>query len=303
MAKRITTEDFISRSRAVHGNKYDYSKTAYVLSSEKLTITCRKHGAFQQRAADHLKGKGCGKCAGNHALTTAEYVAQARAVHGDRYDYAATRYSACSAKVTITCPRHGPFQQKAGHHVNSGSGCPSCATLTTAEGKMASTADFIRKAIAVHGDKYDYSGAEYIGALREVTIICMTHGPFKQIAANHTHHACGCPSCAEYGFDRAKHGHIYLLRSDCGRYAKVGISHDPKQRHSRLKCVTPFGFRAVEVLRGPGAKVAEVERTILDATTPVNFATTFDGSTEWRLWDEKIRTSLLRLMGVKLADN
>jgi len=40
------------------------------------------------------------------------------------------------------------------------------------------TSDFIKKAIEVHGNKYDYSKAKYINSKTKVTIICPEHGEF-----------------------------------------------------------------------------------------------------------------------------
>ena len=56
------------------------------------------------------------------------------------------------------------------------------------------TNDFIKKAIEVHGDKYDYSKVEYINNLTKVCIICPIHGEFWQSPTNHWK-GCECPKC------------------------------------------------------------------------------------------------------------
>ena len=61
--KRFTIEDFIIKANEIHNNKYDYSKTIYTGSLNKLTITCPHHGDFEQIAGDHMtKGYGCRRC-------------------------------------------------------------------------------------------------------------------------------------------------------------------------------------------------------------------------------------------------
>ena len=61
--KTFTTEDFIIKSNEIHNNKYDYSKTIYTGSSNKLTITCPHHGEFEQIAVCHMtNGYGCRRC-------------------------------------------------------------------------------------------------------------------------------------------------------------------------------------------------------------------------------------------------
>ena len=61
--------------------------------------------------------------------------------------------------------------------------------------KRLTTAEFVKKAIEVHGDKYDYSKVEYMGTHKNVCIICPEHGEFKQTPANHLN-GRGCPKCS-----------------------------------------------------------------------------------------------------------
>jgi hypothetical protein len=58
-------------------------------------------------------------------MTTEEFIAKAREVHGDKYDYSKVEYVNSLAKVCIICPEHGPFWQRPGHHLD-GHGCPIC---------------------------------------------------------------------------------------------------------------------------------------------------------------------------------
>jgi len=60
--KKLTTQDFIEKSKKVHGDKYDYSKVEYIDSTTKVNINCEIHGIFEQIASDHLSGRGCSKC-------------------------------------------------------------------------------------------------------------------------------------------------------------------------------------------------------------------------------------------------
>ena len=52
MAK-LTTEEFIAKAKAVHGDKYDYSQVEYVNNHTKVSIICPIHGVFRQRPLDH----------------------------------------------------------------------------------------------------------------------------------------------------------------------------------------------------------------------------------------------------------
>lgn len=64
MSQRWTTEVFITRARAVHGDKYDYSQVVYRGAWAKVKIICPNpvHGAFEQMASMHLSGHGCSTC-------------------------------------------------------------------------------------------------------------------------------------------------------------------------------------------------------------------------------------------------
>ena len=53
MARKVTTEEFIERARAVHGDQYDNSKVEYVSAKTKVPIVCREHGVFMQSPDKH----------------------------------------------------------------------------------------------------------------------------------------------------------------------------------------------------------------------------------------------------------
>lgn len=70
-----------------------------------------------------------------------------------------------------------------------GQGCPKCY------GRNKSTEEFILEAKLVHGNKYDYSKAQYKTNQTKVCIICPEHGEFWQTPNNHVNHKRGCPVC------------------------------------------------------------------------------------------------------------
>lgn len=126
MGKRLTTQEFIEKARSLHGNKYDYSKAEYKGSKSNVIITCPIHGDFTQKAYTHLKGSGCPKCAKEERkMTTEQYVERCKEVHGDKYDYSLVKYNDIHERVTIICPKHGPFEQIANSHLR-GQGCLKC---------------------------------------------------------------------------------------------------------------------------------------------------------------------------------
>jgi hypothetical protein len=138
--RRKTINKFIEEAIEVHGPRYDYSKTMYTHSKNKVTIICREHGEFEQVASNHLLGSGCLKCACKkrkriHAWPQKEmsYIEKAITVHGQdptdptrsKYDYSKTIYTDSREKVIVICREHGEFEQRANNHL-SGAGCPVC---------------------------------------------------------------------------------------------------------------------------------------------------------------------------------
>ena len=144
----MTTQQFIAKARAVHGNFYDYSKTHYVRSIEYVIIICPEHGEFRQQAASHLMGYGC---KWHKGYTLEEFIKKATTIHSDKYDYTMVIYRGTNEYILIICPIHGQFYQTAGSHLE-GHGCRRCA------GVELTTEDFIAKAKNIHGaTRYDYS--------------------------------------------------------------------------------------------------------------------------------------------------
>lgn len=56
--------------------------------------------------------------------------------------------------------------------------------------------EFLKKAIEIHGNKYDYSKVDYMNARTKVCIICPEHGKFWQAPDKHINCCQGCPKCS-----------------------------------------------------------------------------------------------------------
>lgn len=60
--KRLTTEEFILRSKSIHGELYSYSKSKYVNSKTPVLVECSVHGYFNQLPHVHFGGHHCPSC-------------------------------------------------------------------------------------------------------------------------------------------------------------------------------------------------------------------------------------------------
>ena len=62
--------------------------------------------------------------------------------------------------------------------------------------KTKTIKQFIKEAIAIFGNKYDYSKTIYKKSHKKVCIICHKHGKFKVTPNNHIVCRQGCPRCS-----------------------------------------------------------------------------------------------------------
>ena len=198
--KTLTTEEFIKRAKKSHGNKYNYSKVMYEHGRKNVSIICPVHGEFLQTPQTHLRAKkqrACQKCSFENRqkkrrLTVEEFIEKSKLIHGNKYDYSKVVYKSVVTSVTITCKKHGDFEQTPESHMR-GYKCIKCFW----ESRSKSQEDFIKKAIEAHGNKYDYSKAEYVSTRYKIEITCPVHGSFFQNAGAHIYLGQGCPECGK----------------------------------------------------------------------------------------------------------
>lgn len=203
MPTKLTQEQFIEQARAIHGDKYDYSKVEYINNHTKVTVICPKHGPFEVQPSVHKAGFNCPKCAAEAAsirnsMGKDTFVKRATEIHGDSYDYSEVVYKNSDTPVKIICPEHGAFTQRPAHHLK-GCGCKRCGynkfTGRNNPKYQRTQEEFEARAREIHGDRYDYSQFVYKGSGVKGTIICKAHGPFEQTPNSHLNQRQGCPKC------------------------------------------------------------------------------------------------------------
>lgn len=187
--KRLTTKEFVSRAKVIHGGKYNYSKSIYISAKTKMIIICPKHGEFEQISYDHLSGHGCRKCAGNFPSNNEAFINKSNNIHGHIYDYSKVKYINAYTKIIIVCPKHGEFKQTPNNHLG-GKGCPKCNNNNI----PLNNDIFVARSRRVHDNKYDYSKVNYIKNDTKVIILCPKHGEFRQRPSDHMN-GRGCSKC------------------------------------------------------------------------------------------------------------
>lgn len=117
-------------------------------------------------------------------VTTESFIAEAKEIYGDRYDYSKVDYKNRDNRVVVTCPVHGDFQVYAREHLD-GKGCPKCE-----KGEK-----FIAKLKEKFGDKFGLDEFVYESSTSPVTLICPTHGAFSRLPQQILKLQFGCPHC------------------------------------------------------------------------------------------------------------
>ena len=201
MSKAKTTEQYIEEAKAVHGEKYDYSKVEYKGTHEKICVICPEHGEFWQEAKLHLNSYGCPKCARieagkNIAKSKGDFIEKAKQVHGDKYEYSDVNYKDCRTPVTIICKEHGKFTITPTRLLNS-IGCPQCFHERRVESNRMSNETALEKIKEIFGNSYDYSKFEYIDSNHNVKLICKKHGEFEITPRQIFHESGECPECSK----------------------------------------------------------------------------------------------------------
>jgi hypothetical protein len=124
---RKDLRELLEECHSMHNNKYKYNFANYTSINKKYEIVCPEHGVFLQRLSSHLSGVGCKKCVDAlKTKTTEEFIKDAKAVHGEKFDYSQVHYLNSHSKIQVICPKHGVFSIAPYGHLD-GRGCAQCA--------------------------------------------------------------------------------------------------------------------------------------------------------------------------------
>ena len=268
--KRMSSEEFIRRAKSEVCEKLDYSEVKLDKATDKVTIICSLHGKFKIVATTFLhKKKGCPSCAlqnrdNKKRLTQGEFDRKVRLFHGERYQYDFSEYANQRSILNVKCKKHGKFSITAANFMN-GRGCRDCGIEAASQKKRLSTKEWVAKAKSVHGNRYDYSKSNYLGAHQYITITCSTHGDFEQKAGNHISLGRGCRKCS--GILRTRDNKEKILTQEeflkrCKKYHKGSLLKFERAKYtgSKNKVVVDCELHgeqriiAGNLMRGAGCK-------------------------------------------------
>lgn len=259
------TQSFIERAKAIHGDKYDYSKVDYTVMNNKICIICKDHGEFEQTPSKHILSKrgcplcGIKKCANSITTSWEEFIQRARNKHGDKFKYIQETYTGIHRNMDIICPIHGKIKMTGRSHCITKTGCKFCGDTTRAISKTLTHDEFIKKANDYHNYKYDYTKTLYIHGKNKITIICKIHGEFQQTGFKHL--LGGCRKCADdlHASKQRKTNEEYIeqaktIHGDLYDYSKIDYLHNKKKIIIICKIHGEFQKIPNEHLNGQGCQ-------------------------------------------------
>lgn len=218
--RRIDLNSFLSSSANLWGDRWDYSLVEFHDVRTEVTIICPSHGKFKQKPSLHLRGNvGCSRCS-RQGMSSEEFVAEAKEVWGERWDFSKVEYQGAFQKVTVSCPLHGDFEQLPYYLLGGAVGCRKCSIPTRTIDEV------MEKSILVWGDRWDFSkSSDLSNSKTPFTITCPEHGEFKQSPDNLLKGYLGCYRCHDFGTSQAEKSIRELLLDIGVNMPSTYISH------------------------------------------------------------------------------
>ncbi len=281
MPARIPESECIEKINSGNCVEFVEWESGYKNNRSKALIRCLVDGCRCEWIATPFnlihKKSGCPKCAGNYRYTEQERINQINNIKNISFVRWDGVYKTKSDKAVVKCLIDGhEWSASVGSLFNGKKGCPKC------------------------GGVYRYTEIERINQINErcgisfvrwvdfyknkfsnVVLSCDKNHEWVTTVRDAVSHRRGCPSCSISGFNKSKHGFLYLLKSDCGLYFKVGISNKYENRISTLRKSTPFEFSLIELYENSsGNLIFNLERMFHKKYESAGFSG-FDGATEW----------------------
>lgn len=195
---------------------------------------------------------------GRKTKTNAEFIKDAVALHGNKYDYCLVEYTGSFNKIDITCPKHGVFTIRPSDHTNKKKpvGCVECFR----ESRRKSKDIVIQEAITKHGNKYTYIDVYTQDWKTYVVFHCNKHNKTTtQVASDHIR-GTGCQACgyeSEHIGGRLQPEDILSRLNEIhNNYYKFGSLDNYKTNKDKIEVICPehglFKSTVAGLLRGEG---------------------------------------------------
>jgi hypothetical protein len=124
---KYSIDEFIEISNKIHKNSYVYNNVKFRKTTDKIDITCEKHGVFSQKISDHLLGKGCRKCYYDSRLLNLEtFIKKSKTIYKDKFNYDEFEYVNSKTPSIIKCEFGHKFMRTPNRHLSKKDFCNEC---------------------------------------------------------------------------------------------------------------------------------------------------------------------------------
>ena len=195
--KELTLDTFKNRMHELYGDRYTFVWSDFNNKQSMIRFTCKEHGEQRRSVTGLLDGKGCAYC--NGKFYPPDWVKNARAVHGEKYEY---DESLPPQRVTdiirYKCPVHGWQETRYDCHVLQGCGCALCAGVQNKIPTEDRKQIWIKKCRERFPGKFSYRDVVYVNNDTPVKIYCKEHHiTFETTPDTHLRGSGACPLCTK----------------------------------------------------------------------------------------------------------
>ena len=195
--KELTLDTFKNRMHELYGDKYTFVWSDFNNKQSMIRFTCKEHGEQRRSVTCLLDGKGCAYC--NGKFYPPDWVKNARAVHGEKYEY---DESLPPQRVTdiirYKCLVHGWQETRYDCHVLQGCGCALCAGVQNKLSSEDRKQIWIKKCRERFPGKFSYRDVVYVNNDTPVKIYCKEHHiTFETTPDTHLRGSGACPLCTK----------------------------------------------------------------------------------------------------------
>ena len=193
--KELTLDTFKCKMHELYGDKYAFVWSDFKNKQSMIRFTCKEHGEQRRSVTGLLDGKGCAYC--NGKFYPPDWIKNARAVHGEKYEYDESRPPRTTSDyIRYKCPVHGWQESRYGCHVQQGCGCALCAGVQNKLPAEDRKQIWIKKCRERFPGKFSYRDAVYINNDTPVKIYCKEHHiTFETTPDTHLRGSGACPLC------------------------------------------------------------------------------------------------------------
>ena len=296
MKTKFSPEDYISRIES-RGYKFVGWADETRRAKSKVEVICCKGHRWTAFVDTIVNGnRGCLWCAkeSQHLRKLKPQQHYIDKINEGKFtfvEWVDGEYKHCYSRAVVLCDKGHRWEFTANRLINKPDGCPICSDKYRFTGSERA-----EQLSALSGISFvSWLGGEYKNSRSKAVVRCDYGHEWAAKISNLIHAGRRCPTCAKGGFDPAKRGAVYLLRSECGSVCKIGISNQPDKRLRQLRSDTPFSFNKVEICWHEDGRIAQQMELDLHRMHAAENAglTGFSGCTEWFTWSEGLRQSFV----------